>query len=164
MYAIFTNSSFARFLATTAIAVVAAFFAPSSNAATPLSDSEMSQVYGQGSVSIQSTTPQPQTPQVPFLSPFTQFLDPSLALVTTISSTEFATEITAAGGTPFGAPLYDGRDVVRMQFNNVPAFNATIDLSQLIVPIPGATDGAHLGTIQINQMNISGTTVWVWSH
>lgn len=65
------------------------------------------------------------------------------------------------GLTPFSAPLYEGQTVIKMTIDVEP-ISVQADLSDVVFRANGMRQDKSLGHIQINDINVTGTTLWIW--
>ncbi len=81
------------------------------------------------------------------------------------SGAAFAQEWAQRAGQPLPLALHDGlSSVTRLGFQGAP-FDVSLDLSELL--LPSAANGAnrpHLGWVTLQQVNMSRSVVWVWTH
>lgn len=83
------------------------------------------------------------------------------SLVETLDAAGFASDVQALGMTPFTAPLYEGQQVIKMTMDVEP-ISVQADLSDVIFRANGATQHKSLGELRINQIDVTGTVLWIW--
>lgn len=76
----------------------------------------------------------------------------------------FEAALAAHGAAPMPVPLYDGRPVAQLVIDSPPV-NATMEAGAFFLSNLGVDyRGPSFGTININNLDARGTTLWVWHH
>lgn len=83
------------------------------------------------------------------------------SIVEGLDAQAFAADLRAMGLTPFSAPLYEGQTVIKMTIDVEP-ISVQADLSDVVFRANGMRQDKSLGHIQINDINVTGTTLWIW--
>jgi hypothetical protein len=132
------------------------------HALTQLDETQLAQVRGQdGSFQLQR---QAATSTPPLLKSLLGLLPASDFHVTQLDRHGFEVALAAQGLKPFDASFYNGGPVSQVQVDGPPV-NASFELGQLIAGSFNLNyQGPSMGTININGLNASGTTLWVWTH
>lgn len=156
----------------TAIAAVLSALSMAASAMTPIADEGLSQVAGQDGVSIAAslninigsfvyTDTDANGGSVSFNNVRTQGL--IAGTLDIINQATFETILTASG-VAFPTTFYNGGDVVQLA---VPAAitvptAALIDVS--VASIRMGNNTASFGSIAMNDIDLRGTTAWIWAH
>jgi hypothetical protein len=83
---------------------------------------------------------------------------------TLLDRAAFDAALLAAGITPFGRGVYDGRPVAQVTIDGAP-FSVSMELSALLLAGTHLSlDGPSMGTVSFNNVDARGTTLWIWGH
>lgn len=80
-----------------------------------------------------------------------------------ISAQQFTQDLQALGIAQLPPSFYDGRTVFKLVLDVAP-FSVGADLSQLLFPASRSPSHLSLGELRVNQIDVSGTTLWIWMH
>jgi hypothetical protein len=140
-----------------------ALYAAQAHALTALDEAQLSQVRGQdGSVTLRTQTTRPQLP--PGLNTLFGLFPPETLHASLLDKKGFEAALATHGLQPFDASFYAGGPVAQVEVESPPV-NASFELGQLIAGSVGLSyQGASMGTVQINNLDARGTTLWMWSH
>jgi hypothetical protein len=167
---------------TAAVAIALSTLALSASAMTPIKDAELSAVTGQDGVSIGANL---NVNIGSFVYTDTDAVDPATGLgggsvsfnnikvtglvaatIDILSQNSFLQAASAAGVVSAGPSYYSGGDVVQIaipsdvQVNSSKLLSISVDSIKMGNNIPGKS----FGSMAINQIDLRGTTVWIWAH
>lgn len=121
----------------------------------PLTDTDLSWITAQGSAVKASAQ------EILFsMRPVSTTTLPGLRA---ISAQQFTQDLQALGIARLPPSFYDGRTVFKLVLDVAP-FSVGADLSQLLFPVSSSTSHLSLGELRVNQVDVSGTTLWIWMH
>ena len=127
---------------------------------TALTDQEMSSLRGQAAPAIGTA----RLPPVPLAGGLLSLIPAKDIHASTLDKTAFETALAAHGAAPLNAPFYDGRPVTQITIEGAPV-SASFEAGDLLLNAFGVRyQGPSFGMININALNASGTTLWVWTH
>lgn len=138
-------------------AIAGGMTTPAQAVMRPLSETDLSGISAQG--------PQEPSAQDPIriatalAQPVSTWTVPGMHA---IDAQSFAADLQSLGIGTLPSSFYDGGPVFKLSLDTAP-FGLRADLSQLLFPQSGA-QRLSLGELRIDQVDVSGTTLWIWTH
>lgn len=167
---------------TTAVAIALSTLALSASAMTPIKDAELSAVTGQDGVSIGANL---NVNVGSFVYTDTDAVDPTTGLgggsvsfnnikvtglvaatIDILSQNSFLLAASKVGVQSAGPAYYSGGDVVQIAIPTDVVIDNTKLLSISVDSIKMGNNqaGKSFGSMAMNQIDLRGTTVWIWAH
>jgi hypothetical protein len=128
---------------------------PAAAAIQPLTDTDLSWITAQG--------PAVNASAQEILFSMRPVSTTTLPGMRAISAPQFAEDLKALGIARLPPSFYDGRTVFKLVLDVAP-FSVGADLSQLLFPVSSSPSHLSLGELRVNQVDVSGTTLWIWMH
>lgn len=128
---------------------------------TPMNESELSTVRGQGPIDTRREQKLPELPGLAGL--LASSLSPSDLHLSFIDKPALDSVLAASGMTLDGK-LYDGGAIMKIAIAAAP-FDLSFDASKLFLANTGLEyHGASMGTVTLHNVDMRGTTLYVFSH
>lgn len=161
-----------KFVTKTAIAAALSTIAMAASAMTPMQDESLSQVSGQDGVSMaanlqinigsfQYTDTDTNGGSVSFNNIGIHGL---VAGTLDIINQATFEAILASTGTAFPSSFYNGGDVVQMAVPSAITVPTAALVSVTVDSIKMGNNAASFGKVALNNIDLRGTTAWIWAH